>query len=67
LASCSKPIAPFRAWSHWAERVEIGTGTAPSVEAARRELEGIAAGLNQKYDAVANLPWQAPVRRIRCF
>jgi hypothetical protein len=52
-------------WTQWAKRVELATTQLPSIDDARRELEGIVTRLNQKYGADAILPWQVPTRRKR--
>lgn len=55
-------VKRIETWPHWAERVELDADRLPSVEDARRELEGIVTQLNEKYRADATLPWQAPIR-----
>ena len=58
-------VKRIEAWPMWAKRVELATAKLPSVDDARRELEGILTRLNQKYNADAILPWQVPSRRKR--
>ncbi len=56
-------VKRIETWLLWAKRVELATAKLPSVDGARRELEGIVTRLNQKYKADAILPWQVPSRR----
>lgn len=56
-------VKRIETWLLWAKRVELGTAKLPSVDGARRELEGIVTRLNQKFKADAILPWQVPSRR----
>jgi hypothetical protein len=57
-------VKRIETWPLWAKRVELATAQLPSIDDARRELEGIVMRLNQKYDADAILPWQVPGRRM---
>ena len=56
-------VKRIETWLLWAKRMELATAKLPSVDGARRELEGIVTRLNQKYKADAILPWQMPSRR----
>jgi hypothetical protein len=52
----------LESWRRWAERLRVPV-TGPSPEAARRELDGILASLNEKYGARGVLPWHPPAGR----
>jgi hypothetical protein len=56
-------VKRIESWPLLAKRVELDTTSLPSVDDARRELEGVVTRLNQKFYADAVLPWQIPRRR----
>ncbi len=51
----------LESWNRWAERLRV-TGPGPAPEAARRELDGVLATLNEGFDGHGRLPWQAERR-----
>ena len=56
-------VKRIETWPRWAKRVELAKAKLPSVDEARRKLEGVVTRLNQEYSADAVLPWQVPSRR----
>jgi hypothetical protein len=58
-------VKRIETWPLWAKGVHLATAKLPSIDDARRELEGIVTRLNEQHAADATLPWQVRSRRKR--